>query len=216
MGRRLRRRLSRLIPSVPQHSWVRMGKNKTEITNYYPGDTLHKLVICLQLYFDTMNKPYKFHQQQEFLQIKNTLDGLIIRINHTKLNMGQCWLPGDLDEYRHLRTRLYFRTTYVSCTIWSSQGHNTLYKRDLDSPDVQLWLLSDYNIYTQICIPVSSVFLKMIRAYWSKRRVVTSMQFFSELIRPTTQFENFTWCHRKQSLLKGFPLSENSNVLSNL
>ena len=41
----------------------------------YPGVTLHELVICLQLYFDTMNKPYKFLQQQEFLQIKNTLDG---------------------------------------------------------------------------------------------------------------------------------------------
>ncbi len=43
----------------------------------YPGKTLHELVICLQLYFDMLHRSYKFLQDTDFLQVKNTLDGLM-------------------------------------------------------------------------------------------------------------------------------------------
>ena len=42
------------------------------------------------------------------------------------------------------------------------------------------------------------IICKMIRAYWSKRRVVTNQFFFRTNYY---SIENFTWCHRKQSLL---------------
>lgn len=41
----------------------------------YPGETLHEIVICMQLHFELTNKSYKFLSDPDFLQIKNTLDG---------------------------------------------------------------------------------------------------------------------------------------------
>ncbi|XP_038068807.1 zinc finger MYM-type protein 2-like isoform X3 [Patiria miniata] len=43
----------------------------------YPGETLHELVISIQLYFDLRGKSYKFLSDPDFLQLRNTLDGLM-------------------------------------------------------------------------------------------------------------------------------------------
>jgi hypothetical protein len=43
----------------------------------YPGETLHELVICIQLHFDLKGKPLKFLSDPHYLQVKNTLDSLM-------------------------------------------------------------------------------------------------------------------------------------------
>jgi integrase len=43
----------------------------------YPGETLHELVISLQLHFDLKGKPLKFLNDPDFMQLKNTLDGVM-------------------------------------------------------------------------------------------------------------------------------------------
>ena len=40
----------------------------------YPGDTLHELVICLQLHFELQGTSYKLLSDPLFLELKNTLD----------------------------------------------------------------------------------------------------------------------------------------------
>ena len=43
----------------------------------YPADTLYSLVISVQLYMDSIGKPYKFLNDESFIQIKNTLDNVM-------------------------------------------------------------------------------------------------------------------------------------------
>ena len=43
----------------------------------YPADTLYSLVISVQLYMDSIGRPYKFLNDESFIQIKNTLDNVM-------------------------------------------------------------------------------------------------------------------------------------------
>jgi hypothetical protein len=43
----------------------------------YPADTVHSLVICLQLFMDTRGQQYKFLSDPLFQQIRNTLDNVM-------------------------------------------------------------------------------------------------------------------------------------------
>ncbi|XP_072042901.1 zinc finger MYM-type protein 2-like [Amphiura filiformis] len=52
----------------------------------YPGETLHELVICVQLHFDLIGKPLKFLSDPDFLQVKNTLDSVMQ--DRAKLGLG--------------------------------------------------------------------------------------------------------------------------------
>ncbi|CAC5366355.1 unnamed protein product [Mytilus coruscus] len=49
---------------------------KTDGTEY-PPDTLYSLVICLQLYMDTLGYNHKFLSDSSFIQIKNSLDNVM-------------------------------------------------------------------------------------------------------------------------------------------
>ena len=81
--------------------------------------------------------------------------------------------------------------TFWKCTgVSIVQGTNCVmsHRKDKATHGPRVWLKGSVNYWIT----------HLIRAYWSKRRVVTN-RFFSESI--TTQKRNFTWCHRKQSLL---------------
>ncbi|XP_022095871.1 zinc finger MYM-type protein 2-like [Acanthaster planci] len=54
----------------------------------YPGETLLELVICVQLYFELKGKSYKFLSDPDFLQLRNTLDGLMKEL--AKAGFGIC------------------------------------------------------------------------------------------------------------------------------
>ena len=43
----------------------------------YPSETMYSFVICLQLYMDTLGRNYKFLLDDEFSQIRNTLDNIM-------------------------------------------------------------------------------------------------------------------------------------------
>ena len=59
---------------VCRDSYARLT-NRTGGTDY-PGDTLHEIIICLQMYIDTIHtdRGYKLLSDSRFSQIKNTVD----------------------------------------------------------------------------------------------------------------------------------------------
>lgn len=45
--------------------------------NDFPGETLHEIIICIQLFFEQRNQCYKFLSDPEFMQLRNTLDTMM-------------------------------------------------------------------------------------------------------------------------------------------
>ena len=119
----------------------------------YPGDTLHEMVICLQLYFEQIGKPYKLLQDPHFIQLRNTLDGLMqdrakaglgIRRRQAQIITQQeedlMWEKGVLgtsDASRLLKTMVYMLG--VNFALRAAQDHRNLRW----SPNPQLQVLRD-------------------------------------------------------------------------
>ena len=49
-------------------------KLRSKTGDEYPGDNLHKIVICLQLHFELQGTAYKFLSDPLFLELRNTRD----------------------------------------------------------------------------------------------------------------------------------------------
>ena len=56
--------------------------------NDYPSDTLYSIVVSLQLYFDKCGKSYKLLMDDQFSQIRHTLDNLMKQRARDGLNSG--------------------------------------------------------------------------------------------------------------------------------
>ncbi|CAC5370979.1 unnamed protein product [Mytilus coruscus] len=93
---------------------------KTDGTEY-PPDTLYSLVICLQLYMDTLGYNHKFLSDSSFIQIKNSLDNVMNLRAEVRVHKKQAeeisleeeeklWASGSLgsDNARHLLNTLVY------------------------------------------------------------------------------------------------------------
>ncbi|CAC5389685.1 unnamed protein product [Mytilus coruscus] len=93
---------------------------KTDGTEY-PPDTLYSLVICLQLYMDTLGYNHKFLSDSSFIQIKNSLDNVMKLRAEVRVPKKQAeeisleeeeklWASGSLgsDNARHLLNTLVY------------------------------------------------------------------------------------------------------------
>ncbi|CAC5388526.1 unnamed protein product [Mytilus coruscus] len=87
---------------------------KTDGTEY-PPDTFYSLIICLQLYMDTLGYNHKFLSDSSFIQIKNSLDNVMKLRAEVRVPKRQAeeisleeeeklWASGSLgsDNARHL------------------------------------------------------------------------------------------------------------------
>ena len=90
----------------------------------------------------------------------------------------------------------------VSLVIWYVMSLLGITNRPINAFTLHhlgfVYIIPSSIILKQQHLPEFSILLKTIRAYWSKRQVVTNWVFSEPL---PTQKRISTWCHRKQSLL---------------
>ncbi|CAC5398261.1 unnamed protein product [Mytilus coruscus] len=145
---------------------------KTDGTEY-PPDTLYSLVICLQLYMDTLGYNHKFLSDSSFIQIKNSLDNVMKLRAEVRVPKKQAeeisleeeekiWASGSLgsDNARHLLNTCVVNLfeLYASHCPPFPRKDDALYLRLLKIPNGNIWYADQpigrhslANIVASIC-----------------------------------------------------------------
>ncbi|CAC5423576.1 unnamed protein product [Mytilus coruscus] len=133
---------------------------KTDGTEY-PPDTLYSLVICLQLYMDTLGYNHKFLSYSSFIQIKNSLDNVMKLRAEVRVPKKQAeeisleeeeklWASGSLgsDNARHLLNTLVYLIG-LNFALRGGQEHRDLKGRNSSQFQINEKNGSKCLIYTE-------------------------------------------------------------------